>query len=81
LKDAPRIVQEHPARSAELYSPRKPIKEFETKLGFQVLDLSRQCGLRNVEPFRRAPIVLLLADRQKIPQVPQFHNQYLCAIY
>ena len=49
------------------------VEKLEADFSFQILNLSGERRLRHAQPARRAPVMLLLADRYEIPQVSQFH--------
>jgi hypothetical protein len=66
LKNAPRVIQEQLPRGTYLYAARQAVKQFEAEFLFQILNLEREGGLSHAQPPGRAPVVLLLADRQKI---------------
>jgi hypothetical protein len=77
MKNTPRIFQELLARRTQLHAARKTFEKFEADFLFQILNLARKRWLGDAQSARRAPVMLLLADRHKISQMPQFHSDTL----
>ena len=77
LEDASRILQKQLASWIQLHAAREPVEKLEADFFFQILNLARKRWLGDAQPARRAPVMLLLADRHKISQMPQFHPDTL----
>ena len=77
LKYAPRILKKQLARRAYLHTAPKAVKQLESNLLLQILNLAREGRLSHAQPLCGAPVMLLLADGHKISQMPQFHTDTL----
>jgi len=66
-----------PSGGAQLHAARQPIEQFEPQLGFKILNLRGQSRLGDIQPLRRAPLILFLADSHEISEMPQFHTDIL----
>ena len=73
LKDAPSILQKQLSGWIQLHPARQAFEKLEADFFFQILNLARKRWLGDAQSARRAPVMLLLADRRKISQMPQFH--------
>jgi hypothetical protein len=66
LQDTTRISQEQLSGRTQLHAARQTFKQFETDFLLQVLNLSGERRLRDAQPARRTPVVLLLPDGKEI---------------
>ena len=67
------VLEEAPCLR-QLHLRRRALKQPETKLLFQVVDLPTQRGLRHPESFGGAAEIQLIGHCQKVAQVAQFHR-------
>jgi len=77
LKNPPRILHETFSRRADLHAAWKAVKQLETDLLFQILNLSGKRGLRDAQTLRGASVMLLLCNLHEVSQVPKFHSDTL----
>src|SRR6266404_2203658 len=77
VKDSSRILEKRFSGGAGSHAARKAVKQLETDLLFQVLNLSGQRGLRDAQTLRGASVMLLLGNMHKVSQMPQFHSDTL----
>src|SRR6185503_12331324 len=73
LKNPPRILHEAFAGRAYLHSTRHTVKEFETNLLFQILNLARKGGLSHAKSLCGSIVMLLLTNGHEVSQMSQFH--------
>jgi hypothetical protein len=73
LKNAPRILQKTFARRTDPHSTRQAVKEFETNLLFQILNLTRKGRLSHAKPLRGSIVMFLLSNGHEVSQMSQFH--------
>jgi len=66
LQDASRIVQEQRPCRAQSNSSRQSVEEEESDLSLQILDLTRQGRLREMQARGRSSEMLLLSNRDEI---------------
>jgi hypothetical protein len=77
LKDPPRILQEQLARCTQLHAAREALEKPEAELFLQIPNLARKRRLSHSQSARGTTVMLLLADRHEISQMPQFHSDTL----
>jgi hypothetical protein len=74
LQDAASFIKKQLALQSVLDALRQTLKQFESDLVFQVLDLARECGLRDAQSLGGTPVVLFFTNGDKISQVSKFHS-------
>ncbi len=73
VKNSSGINQKRFSGGAYLHAAWQAVKQFETDLLFQVLNLSGKRGLGDAQAFRGASVMLLLRNMHEVSQVSQFH--------
>jgi hypothetical protein len=77
VKDSSRIHQKRFSGGADFHAAGKAVKQLETDLLFQILNLPGQRGLRDAQTFRGTSVMLLLCNVHKVSQMSQFHSDTL----
>src|SRR5690606_37057340 len=72
-----RVRPQHPTRSGQLDTPRKPIEERCAQLALEGPDPLRQRRLRNETRLGGTREMPVLGDREEVPQLPQIHMHSL----
>ena len=61
------------AGRSDLHTATEPIEKLETDLSFEILNLSRERGLRHSQALRGPAEVFFLTDRDEVSEMAQFH--------